>query len=135
MKLEKLNPALRRRIEQQIQNEDRAKSAGCRGGSELQKLEENCSDKRPSITDNRPKETKMDGRLHPSYRVSATFLIADERDRDLDGMFSTTQDCLIAATGRLAQMDRLALRKLAKSAERSGGCGDYDRAATPCKSR
>lgn len=71
-----------------------------------------------TTTDNKSKEPAMDGSMHGPYRVSVTLLVSDERDRDGDGMYSTIQDCLIAAIGRLAQMDRLTLRKLAKSEER-----------------
>lgn len=74
-----------------------------------------------TTTDNKSKEPAMDGSMHGPFRVSVTLLVSDERDRDGDGMYSTIQDCLIAAIGRLAQMDRLALRKLAKSEERRRG--------------
>jgi hypothetical protein len=67
------------------------------------------------------KKPEMDETMHGQFRVSVTLLVSDQRDRDGDGMYSTIQDCLIAAIGRLAKMDRLALRKLAKSEERRRG--------------
>lgn len=78
-------------------------------------------DDRSWQADNQSKKTKMDAAMHQRYRVSVTLLVADERDRDGDGMYSTIQDCLIAAVGRLVKMDRIALRKLAKSEERRRG--------------
>ena len=49
--------------------------------------------------DNKPKKAKADGKDHPVYKVSITFLISDERERDLDGATSTVLDCLIRARG------------------------------------
>lgn len=94
-----------------------AKNTRIGRSSELQELQDDSARK----ADNRPNKTEVDGAMHPRYRVAATFFVADNRDRDGDGMYSTIQDCLIAAIGRLAEMDRLALRRLAKSEERKRG--------------
>ena len=56
----------------------------------------------------------VDERGCGDYRVSVTFLVSDERDRDGDGMLSTVLDCYLDAIGRLLGVDRIALRKLAK---------------------
>lgn len=88
-----------------------------RGSAIIQKLKNDSTRQ----VDNRPKKTEMDAEMHAGFRITVTLLVADRRDRDCDGAYSTIQDCLIAAIGRLAKMDRLALRKLAKSEERRRG--------------
>jgi hypothetical protein len=62
--------------------------------------------------------TAADGNHHRGFKITVTFLVSDRRDRDGDGMYSTIQDCLIHAVGRLTNLDRTALRKMAKSIER-----------------
>lgn len=78
-------------------------------------------DDRPRKVDNRPKEAGLDGAVCQPYDCSIIVYISDERDRDLDGISSTLLDCYLAAVGRLLQVDRVGLRNMAKSAERSGG--------------
>lgn len=83
-------------------------------------------DENPKRANHRPQKEKVDGRCHATYRIAATIRISDERDRDLDGALSTLQDCVINAVGRLAEMDRIDLRKCANSFKRRGGCVDND---------
>lgn len=73
----------------------------------------------------------LDGEGYPEFRVSVTLCISDERDRDNDGAYSTIQDCLIAAVGRLAQMDSRTLRKHAAGFKRKrrGGRRNITRAS------
>ena len=71
--------------------------------------------------DNESKETEVDGTVCGQFGISITLLVSDKKDRDIDGAATTLLDCLVAAVGRLLQMDRLALRKLAKSEERRRG--------------
>lgn len=78
------------------------------------------NNKAEAKADNRPSKAKANGPYNQSFRVTVTFLVSDNRDRDGDGMYSTVQDCLIDAIGRLLEMDRKALRGLAKSIERTG---------------
>lgn len=69
-------------------------------------------------SDHRSQEAGVDGAVYPEFCITATICIADERDRDNDGAYSTLQDCLIAAVGRLAQMDPKTLRKHAAGFKR-----------------
>ena len=93
-----------------------ARRAGNRPRSELQEHQ----DDRAWAPDNGPKEAGLDGPVYPTFRVTVEVHISDERDRDNDGAYSTLQDCLIAAIGRLAQVDPTALRKFASGAKRTG---------------
>lgn len=88
-----------------------------RGGAKLQEQEED----RKENTVHKSESKAVDGQVLRGYSVSVTLRVADRRDRDGDGMYSTIQDCLIAAVGRLLGLDRIALRKLAKSEERRRG--------------
>lgn len=51
--------------------------------------------------DNRPKEAGGNRGNRPIFGLTATFLVADNRRRDIDNMLSTMQDSLIDASGRL----------------------------------
>lgn len=82
--------------------------------TQLQKFQ----DADPGPVNHGPEETGLDGAVYPEFRVSATICISDERDRDNDGAYSTLQDCLIAAVGRLAKMDSKTLRKHAAGLKR-----------------
>jgi len=88
-----------------------------RGNPIVQKHQDDCSQQ----ADNRPAKAKNHGANNPKFRVAVTLLVGDNRDRDGDGAYSTIQDCLISAVGRLLKVDRIALRRMAKSVERSGG--------------
>jgi len=68
--------------------------------------------------DNRPQKTKVDGEGGNLHGVTITLLISDKRDRDADGAITTILDTYLFALGRLLEMDRSSLRKLAKSEER-----------------
>jgi len=72
-------------------------------------------------TDNPPRQTEMDGEGRPLYRITITLRTSDNRDRDADGAISTLLDTYLFALGRLLNVDRGALRKLAKSEERRRG--------------
>lgn len=96
---------------------------GDRASTQFQKFQ----DADPGPTNNRPEEAGLDGAVYPEFRVSATICISDERDRDNDGAYSTLQDCLIAAVGRLAQMDPKTLRKYAAGFKRKRRGGARDR--------
>lgn len=84
--------------------------------SELQKLQD---DPLASKADHdQAGESKVDGTSGGEFRVSVTLRISDARDRDNDGAFSTLADCLVAAIGRLAEMDARTLRKHAAGFKR-----------------
>lgn len=85
-----------------------------RSSPQFQKLQ----DDRPRTADHRPQEAGMDGEVYPEFCITAEIRISDERDRDNDGAYSTLQDCLITAIGRLAQMDPKTLRKFAAGFKR-----------------
>lgn len=55
--------------------------------------------------DNKAGKAKVDGAVHPSFRVTITARISDNRRRDLDGAASTILDSLVSAIGRLAPVD------------------------------
>ena len=80
----------------------------------VQELQDDC----PRSADHRPQEAGVDVEVYPEFRITAEIRISDERDRDNDGAYSTLQDCLIAAVGRLAQMDPKTLRKFAAGFKR-----------------
>jgi hypothetical protein len=61
---------------------------------------------------------EVDGVSDSEFHITVTLSISDQRDRDNDGAYTTLQDCLIAAVGRLAQMDSLTLRKHAARLKR-----------------
>lgn len=67
------------------------------------------SDNRPAhgkaATDNKPKTSGVDGKVHPKFRVTITMRYSDNRPRDLDGGSSTILDCLIRAVRRLSPVD------------------------------
>ncbi len=90
------------------------------GGSGVVQKHQDGNNQTAPTPDNKPSKKKTNGPHNQSFRVNVTFLVADNRDRDADGMYSTVQDCLIDAVGRLLKMDRKALRRLAKSIERTG---------------
>jgi len=52
-----------------------------------------------------PKKEKVDGKVHPKFRVTIILRYADRRRRDIDGSASTILDCLVTATRRFAAMD------------------------------
>jgi len=108
------NPKLRERILQAYS----AQNSRRRGNSFVQELQ----DDRSRQTDNRPAKAKNHGAHNPQFRVSVTLLVADNRGRDGDGAYSTIQDCLIHAVGRLAGLDTGALREAATCVKRTGGC-------------
>lgn len=95
--------------------------SGARPLPELQKLK--APPVEPAAGDHKAGVSKVDAGGYPSYRVSVTLRISDERDRDNDGAVSTLFDCLVSAVGRLAQMDSLTLRKHAASFKRKRGRG------------
>ena len=72
----------------------------------------------PRQADNRSEEAKVDGEGRSLYRITITLLVSDRRARDGDGAVSTILDTYLFALGRLASMDRNALRKLATSEQR-----------------
>ena len=52
-----------------------------------------------------PKEKGMDGKSHPQYRVTITWLISDRRKRDSWGMSETIADCVVSASRRFLGLD------------------------------
>lgn len=82
----------------------------------LQKLQDDPVE--PAKDNDQAGKPSLDGEGYPEFRLSVTLCISDERDRDNDGAYSTIQDCLIAAVGRLAQMDSRTLRKHAAGFKR-----------------
>lgn len=89
--------------------------------SQFQEQQDDRAPGKASVPDNGPKEARLDGAVCQPYDCSIIVYISDERDRDIDGISSTLLDCYLAAVGRLLQVDRVGLRNMAKSAERSGG--------------
>ena len=94
--------------------EHQARGGGNRKRPQFPELQ----DDRPRPADHRPQEAGLDGEVYPEFRITAEIRISDERDRDNDGAYSTLQDCLITAIGRLAQMDPKTLRKFAAGFKR-----------------
>ena len=74
----------------------------------------------PGAIDNPPRKTEVDGRGRSLYRVTIILYVSDNRDRDADGATSTILDTYLFALGRLLGVDRVSLRRLAKSEERRG---------------
>ena len=72
-------------------------------------------------THNLPDKAEVDAPGLPRYRITITLRTSDNRDRDGDGAISTLLDTYLFALGRLLEVDRGALRGLAKSEERRGG--------------
>ena len=90
-----------------------------RGSAELQKYQANNSAKKPARNvDYRAAQKSMDGSGVGTFRMSITLLYSSQRDSDLDGGATTLCDCLIAAIGRLAQVDSGTQRKLAACLKR-----------------
>lgn len=114
------DPKLRERILQA----DATQNSGRRRNPVVQEQQNDCPHQGSSRADNQPKKAAGDGGDNPQYRITVTLLVSDWRDRDGDGAYSTLQDCLIHAAGRLLEMDSRTLRSAAKGVERSGGCGD-----------
>ena len=94
-----------------------AKNPGAGACPILQKRE----DALPGKADNPPRKTEVDGEGRPFYRITITLRTSDNRDRDADGADSTLLDTYLFAIGRLLGVDRVDLRKLAKSEERRRG--------------
>jgi hypothetical protein len=76
--------------------------------------------KREDVVLNERKESGMDESCNSEYHIAVTILVSDQRDRDNDGAYTTLQDCIISAVGRLTEMDRIALRKVASRLKRRG---------------
>lgn len=72
----------------------------------------------------RSKEAKVDGKVHPKYRIAITLLVSDRRRRDGDGAVSTLFDCLVAAIRRLPGLDTGALLRLPDGRKGPGGMRD-----------
>lgn len=53
----------------------------------------------------RPRSKRKGGKNHKRFRITATFFYSDELRRDGDGAYTTIQDCIIVARGRLVDMD------------------------------
>lgn len=94
--------------------------AGIGRGAELQKLEVPGLAKRKANDAHKAGIQSLDGPCDSLFRLSITLRIADERNRDPDGAASTIIDCLVAAAGRLTEMDRGDLCKLAASLKKRG---------------
>lgn len=94
--------------------------SGNRTRSKFQKFKDDSASEGKSAgdVDNRSEETKVDGEMCAEYGITVTLLVSDNRDRDGDGAFSTLQDCIIRAVGRLAKVDSKAQRILAASLKR-----------------
>src|SRR3990172_12008129 len=58
----------------------------------------------------RTKRKKVDGSVHPKFRIAVTFRRSDLRERDPDGGLSTILDCLVAARKRLNELAQRASR-------------------------
>lgn len=87
---------------------------------ELQKLERNNPRKKRAAidADHQARLPETDERHSGQFNIAATLHISDERNRDNDGAYTTLQDCLIAAIGRLSKMDTVALRSYAACLKR-----------------
>lgn len=86
------------------------------GGAHMQLQEQ--QDAIEGAADNGPDQAEEDGALHPSYRVTVTLLVSDNRRRDADGALSSLMDSLVRAVGRLNPV----------------GAGDHDK-GSPRKQR
>jgi len=53
--------------------------------------------KRAAVPDDGPTNKKVDGRLHPKFRIAVVFTMCDNRRRDLDGALATILDCVCSA--------------------------------------
>ena len=74
-----------------------------RSGAYTEQEEQQVSD--TGKADNKTRVSKGDKENHRRFRVRITFRFSDNRRRDLDGGLSTVLDCIIAARGRLLDMD------------------------------
>lgn len=101
------DPNKRKRFDEAISAQDSRN----RTRAILQEHEDDC----PGKTDNRPSEEKVDEAGVGNFGITVEFLVSDERDRDGDGMLATVLDSYLDAIGRLLEMDRNTLRKLAKN--------------------
>lgn len=67
------------------------------------KEEQQNADTRSS--DNKARVSKVDGKVHPRFRVTIVLWYSDNRRRDADGGATTILDCLIDARRRFVAMD------------------------------
>jgi hypothetical protein len=67
---------------------------------------------------NQPQKPGDNGADNHRFRVSITLCYSSLYNQDIDGGATTILDCLISAIGRLAQVDKRTLRKVAASAKR-----------------
>ena len=89
------------------------KSARTRTHTGIQKQEKVLARK----NDDSAQRAKVDGGMRQFFRITVNLRVSDNRDRDGDGIYSTLLDSYLFAIGRLLNLDRNALRKLAKSEE------------------
>lgn len=104
------------RVTEQFYRENEAKRKRTVPCPVVQKLQNDTVESAPD--NDQTGNPEMDGGCDRQFRVAITLCISDERDRDNDGAASTLLDCLIAAVGRLAQMDSRTLRKHAARLKR-----------------
>lgn len=75
---------------------NRIKNNGIR---ECPKLQER-QNAHEGTTHHSSKKEALDGKSHPTYRVSITWLVSDRRRRDAWGMSETIADCIVSAFRR-----------------------------------
>ena len=71
--------------------------------------------------DNETGVSKGDKENHRRFRIGITVRFSDNRRRDLDGAMATIGDCIIAARGRLLDMDSRTKHKSTPLSKGNGG--------------
>ena len=103
LELDKIDPKLRKRIEDQIANEDRIKRSRTGEHPRKEEQQEDHSETRNSDSDdhNRSKDSKDLPAHRSAFRVTINFRYSDRRRRDLTNSAETILDALITARRQL----------------------------------
>lgn len=88
----------------------------------VQELENDCA----GPAHHEPEAAKVDGELHPRFRVTVTLYVSDNRRRDADGALSTIMDCVIAARRRLLAVGAAGVDCGGEGGEGAGGGNSND---------
>ena len=81
---------------------------------------------RKTVPSHQRPEKGVDGKRHPQFRVSITWLVSDNRVRDAWGMSETVADCIVSAVRRFLGLDDPRRAKRPARAPRVRGGGDND---------
>ena len=88
-------------VESYERRQNRAGGEGTRPRAVLQEQQNVDSRK----IDHRPKKAKVDGKVHPKFRVAITLFVSDKKRRDGDGAATTLLDALVESVRRFGSMD------------------------------